>query len=55
MIHLCRFRRDFQDCMCQICGYKRLKREIEVMRKTPYSQENSEHEEKLMQVYLEIN
>lgn len=45
-----RFRGDFQNCLCQICGYKRLTREVEMMRKTPYSQENPEHEEKLMKV-----
>jgi hypothetical protein len=46
-VHM-KFRGDFKDCMCQICGYKRLTREIEMMRKTAYSQENPEHEEKLM-------
>lgn len=50
-----RFGGDFQNCLCQICGYKRLKREVEMMRKTPYSQENPEHEEKLMKVYLPSN
>lgn len=49
-VHM-KFKGDLQDCLCQICGYKRLKREIEMMRKTSYSQENSEHEEKLMQLW----
>lgn len=49
-VHM-KFRGDFQNCLCQICGYKRLTREVEMMRKTPYSQENPEHEEKLMKLW----
>ncbi|XP_022326725.1 ELMO domain-containing protein 2-like [Crassostrea virginica] len=49
-VHM-KFKGDFQDCLCQICGYKRLKREVEMMRKTFYSHENPEHEEKLMQLW----
>lgn len=41
----------FQVCLCQICGYKRLFAEVEEMRKTPYSSENPDHEEKLMQLW----
>ncbi|XP_071126322.1 ELMO domain-containing protein 2-like [Mytilus edulis] len=41
----------FQVCLCQICGYKRLFAEVEEMRKTQYSSENPDHEEKLMQLW----
>ncbi|KAJ8297396.1 hypothetical protein KUTeg_023927 [Tegillarca granosa] len=46
-----RFEQSFKVCLCQICGYKRLKAEIEIIRTTKYDSQNEEHEEKLQQLW----
>lgn len=46
-----RFMDCFQVCLCQICGYKKLKNEVETIRKELYSAENPEHEKKLLKLW----
>ncbi|KAG8185739.1 hypothetical protein JTE90_000725 [Oedothorax gibbosus] len=41
----------YRRCLYQIFGYKQLLHEIENLRKTPYSSENEEHEEKLLNLW----
>lgn len=46
-----RFMDCFQVCLCQICGYKKLKNEVDSVRKVSYSSDNPEHEEKLLKLW----
>lgn len=41
----------YHTCLFQIYGYKQLLHEVEVLRKTHYSSENKEHEDKLLQLW----
>lgn len=49
-LFLFRFIEAYHMCLFQIYGYKQLQHEIEVLRKIPYSSENSDHETKLLKV-----
>ncbi|XP_060083462.1 ELMO domain-containing protein 2-like [Ylistrum balloti] len=46
-----RFMDCFQVCLCQICGYKKLKNEVDSIKKVPYSAENPDHETKLLKLW----
>ncbi|XP_033743760.1 ELMO domain-containing protein 2-like [Pecten maximus] len=46
-----RFMDCFQVCLCQICGYKKLKNEVESIKKVLYSAENPDHETKLLKLW----
>ncbi|KAK3099717.1 hypothetical protein FSP39_008522 [Pinctada imbricata] len=45
------FKTDLKLCIRQICGYRRLKGEVEQMRITKYSSEDPEHEFNLMKLW----
>ncbi|CAH1777094.1 unnamed protein product [Owenia fusiformis] len=38
-------------CLCQICGYRQLIQQLEIIRKTKYSSENHQHEAMIMQLW----
>ncbi|XP_076319473.1 ELMO domain-containing protein 2 [Tachypleus tridentatus] len=46
-----RFVPSFRLCLLQIYGYKQLLHEVENLRKTSYSSDNNEHEEKLIKLW----
>ncbi|XP_055933159.1 ELMO domain-containing protein 2-like [Argiope bruennichi] len=50
-----RFINNYKICLYQIYGYKQLLHEVEVLRKTPYSSENKEHEDKLLKLWSLLN
>ncbi|GIY19656.1 ELMO domain-containing protein 2 [Caerostris darwini] len=53
-IHM-RFINSYKSCLYQIYGYKQLLYEIELLRKTPYSSDNKEHEDKLLKLWSLLN
>ncbi|OWF37266.1 ELMO domain-containing protein 2-like [Mizuhopecten yessoensis] len=46
-----RFMDCFQVCLCQICGYKKLKNDVDTIRRVSYSAENSDHEKILLELW----
>ncbi|GFY66081.1 ELMO domain-containing protein 1 [Trichonephila inaurata madagascariensis] len=49
------FINNYKNCLYQIYGYKQLLYEVEILRKTPYSSENKEHEDKLLKLWALLN
>ncbi|GBM98692.1 ELMO domain-containing protein 1 [Araneus ventricosus] len=50
-----KFINSYRTCLYQVYGYKQLLHDVEVLRKTLYSSDNKEHEDKLLRLWSLLN